>query len=357
MENNIFTNKELYSYHFDISNRQRRLDDFLKIYDVLKNHLEPKSKARINEDKIKEYIQLYKEKNRDFIKRVLNAINHIDFNKFCSDTYEQLEKLNSNINSNDKKKKYVYILGVNDDVGSSHKDFNIYKSNLWMFMLIWDKLETKPYDILLNVKIAIRLYGDEVEYLIVDDCSYSGSQIVDHVLYSDASETLYKYPNSFLIMNDVYKKSLFKPVQKHNIKIHLFIPYLSYIAWSKINEIKLTTCFDITTYEKYILNEFGVVLSSDDNSKLYELYNDFYRDYNPSRLIPIFFDHKIADTLSTVELILIKGQVLDNNNLRLIFVEPCDKLYTDMPKQDLFRILYCPIPPYHSFKKILEEKL
>ena len=28
-----------------------------------------------------------------------------------------------------------------------------------------------------------------------------------------------------------------------------------------------------------------------------------------------------------------------------------------MNEQDLYKILYCPIPPYNSFKKILEEKL
>lgn len=356
MNNNIFTNKELYSQHFDIANKQRRLDDFIKIYNILKTHLEPKSKARINENKIKEYVKLYKEENRDFIKRVLNSINHIDFDKFCADTYEQLEKFNTNIKTN--KKDYIYILGVNDQVGSSNMNFNIYKSNLWIFMLIWDKLEIKPIDIILNVKIAIQLYGDTVEYLIVDDCSYSGTQIIEQVLYTDASESMYKYSNSYLIRDDVYKKTMFKPIQKQNIKIHLFIPYLSFIAWNKINELKLLTCFDIVLYEKYILNEFGIVLTKEDSNKLYEFYSNFYKNhYNPLNLIPIFFDHKIADGVSTVELILTKGQVLDNPDLRLIFVEPCDELYNNITKEDLYKVLYCPIPPYHSFKKILEEKL
>lgn len=353
MENNIFTNKELYSYHFDKKNKQRRLDDFNKIYNILKTHLEPSSRARIDENKINDYINLYKEENKNFIKNILHSINHVDFDKFCSDTWEQLEKFNANI----KGKKYIYILGVNNQIGSSNMDFNIYKSNLWMFMLIWDKLKTKPDDILLNIKIAIQLYGDNVEYLIVDDCSYSGTQIVEQVLYVDASESMYKYPNSYLIKNDVYKKTMFKPVQQHNIKVHLFIPYLSYIAWSKINELNLLTCYDIIRYEKYILNEFGTILSQEDSNKLYELYSNFYKNYNPLNLIPIFFDHKIADGLSTVELILTKGQVLDNYNSRLIFVKPCDTLYDNLSEQYLFKQLYCPIPPYHLFKKILEEKL
>lgn len=352
MDKNIFTNKELYSLHFDLAGSKRRLDDFIQIYNILKTHLEPKSKTRINEIKMFEYVGLYKEENRDFIKRVLHSILHIDFEKFSADCWEQLEKFNSNL----KDKKYVYILGVNNQVGSSNTDYNIYKSNLWMFMLLWDKLKTKPIDILLNVKIAIQLYADSVEYLIVDDCSYSGTQIVEQVLYSDAPEAMYKFPGSYLIRNDVYKKTMFKPVQTQNIKVHLFIPYLSFIAWNKIQELKLLTCFDIILYEKYILNEFGVVLNKEDAEKLYKLYSNIYSNYNPLTLIPIFFDHKIADGLSTVELILTKGQVLDNPDLRLIFVEPCDELYSDMPKQDIYKILYCPIPPYHSFKKILEKE-
>lgn len=354
MEDNIFTNKELYSYHYNLDNKQRRLDDFKKIFTILKSHLEPKIRAQINQDKIIEYIELYNDENKDFIKKLLHSINHIDFEKFCSDTFEQLEIFNSNI----KGKKYIYVVGVNDQVGSSSKDFNIYKSNLWMFMLIYDKLETKPFDIILNVKIGIQLYGDTVEYLIVDDCSYSGNQIVNQVLYSDASETLYKYPNSYLIRNDVYKKTIFKPIKKHNIIIHLFIPYLSYIAWMKLQELKLLTCLHIITYEKYILNEFGTILSKGDSDKLMNLYSNFYNNINPLQLIPIFFDHKIADTISTVELILTKGQVLDNPDLRLIFIDACNELYGDIPQKNiLLKILYCPIPPYHSFQKLLEENL
>jgi hypothetical protein len=178
--------------------------------------LEPKSKAKINDMKMFECVSLYKEENRDFIKRVLHSILHIDFEKFCADCWEQLDKFNSNL----KGKKYVYILGVNNQVGSSNTDYNIYKSNLWMFMLLSDKLKTKPIDILLNVKIAIQLYADSVEYLIVDDCSYLGTQIVEQVLYSYASEAMYKCPGLYSIRNDVYKK------QCSNLSKHIILKFI-----------------------------------------------------------------------------------------------------------------------------------
>jgi hypothetical protein len=47
----------------------------------------------------------------------------------------------------------------------------------------------------------------------------------------------------------------------------------------------------------------------DKIKKLYLFYDSYV---NVDNLIPIFFDHKIADADSTIDLILIKGQVLDN---------------------------------------------
>lgn len=354
MKNNIFTNKSLYSYHFTIENAQRRLGDFKKMYDILEKHLKPQKVATINKDKINKYIELYKDENKDFIKRVLNSIYHINFDKFCLDINEQLEIFNSNI----KDKKYIYIIGVNNDTGSSSNDFNIYKSNMWMFFLIYNKLKKHPVDIILNIKIAIQLYGDTVDYLIVDDCSYSGSQIVDNVLYDNASETQYKYQQSYLIKSDIYKKTIFKPIQKHNINVHLFIPYISFIAWDKIQELKLTTCYNIITYEKYIINDMITILSINDGNKLRELYSNFYNNIDPLQGMPIFFDHKIADAYSTLELILTKGQVLDNPDERLIFIDACDELYNKIPHKDIIlKILYCPIPPYHFFEELLKKNL
>lgn len=225
-----------------------------------------------------------------------------------------------------------------------------------MFMLIYDKLKTKPFDILLNLKIAIQLYGNSYDYLIVDDCMYTGTQIVENVLYKDASETLYKIPNSYIIAKEIFSKTLFTPVSTPKINIHLFIPYISHNSYLKINDIQLLTCLNIILYEKYIVNNFKNVLDDSDSSKLLNMYSNFYNNINPLELTPIFFDHKISDTISTIELILIKGQVLDNPNKKLIFIDVCEK-YSDIEKSELYKILICPQSPYHLFKSILENKL
>ena len=100
MDFNIYINKELYSYHFTLDGRTRRIDDFLIIYEKLKNHLIPTSRTKINGTKINEYIELYQEENKTFIKTLLNTIYHINFEKFLTDTYEQLTILNDKLKNN-----------------------------------------------------------------------------------------------------------------------------------------------------------------------------------------------------------------------------------------------------------------
>ena len=98
-----------------------------------------------------------------------------------------------------------------------------------------------------------------------------------------------------------------------------------------------------------------------------ELYRNFYKWSwsDIGSLIPIFFEHKIADLVSTIDLILIKGQVLDNPKKRLVFINSCMYNMKDPNKRELnpklkdynYKKLYCPNPPYLNFKKILFSTL
>ena len=360
MDNNLFTNKTLFYKHFNLESRLERLEDFQKIYNILKNHLIPEEKAQINEEKLHKYVNMYKEENRQFIKNILNLIIHIPFDKFLKDSIEEVELFNKRM---EKHKKYVYIIGVNSKDGSDDFDFDIYKSNLWMFMLMYEHLKIKPFDILLNLKIAIKLYGDEYEFLIVDDCMYSGTQMLHNVLYLNSVESLFRFPKSFLATSEI-SKPMFEPVKTHNITVNLIIPYASISSLMKICRISLMTALNIIKYNKYVIKSFNELLSYDDLDKLYLLYNNFYRS-DTSSLIPIIFDHKISDNLSTIELVLIKGQVLDDPNKRLVFIDACeyDKNKKDHEKYNYnipnynMKNIECPTSPYHNFEKILKEKL
>lgn len=363
--NNIFINKEDFIKHHNIEYRNQRLTDFKEIYQILKNHLVPKEKAKINEKKLVKYIDAHKKENREIIKKVLQNVVNISFKKFLTELKKQIDNFNNYLISNSIK-KYVFVLGVSNDAGASNMDFNLFKSNFWVFLLGWKYLKIKPYDIILNLNVALRLYYPIIkDFLLLDDCSYSGDQMFNQVIKIASTEFLFYNKKGYIIKSET-KSTVYEPVQEKLINLHLIIPYLSKIAYDKISELELLTSFNIKRYNSYIINPFKELLDSDTLKKISILYKPFYGEWLQfGNLIPIFFEHKIADMVSTIDLILIKGQILDNPEKRIIFIDACEYKKNNQSKQDLnpqqkdFNKLklYCPNPPYLDFKKILLSKL
>jgi len=363
---NIFLDKTQFMKHHNIKYREERIRDMTQIYNILKNKLVPEDKAQINEKKLDEYVKLYKKENREYIRKVLESVVFISFNKFYTELKKQIDKFNKYIKTNNIK-KYVFVLGVGDDMGASSIDFNIYKSNLWVFFLAWKFLKVKPYDIVLNLNTAIRLHYESnniKDYLLIDDCSYSGDQMFNRVVNVASTELLFHEKNSFLIKSKT-RDTIYQPVQNKPINLHLVIPYLSRKAYNKISEINLTSGFNLFSYNSYIINQFSEILDQDTLKVISGLYRQHYNFIHFGDLIPIFFEHKIADMLSTIDLILIKGQVLDDPSKKLVFIDSCQYDKNNPDKYDLNpafanfnqKKLYCPTPPYWKFEKILKKKL
>ena len=361
--NNIYINKDLFIKHHNKEYRNDRINDFKEIYSVLKSHLIPKEKAIINEKKLKKYVDSYKKENRELIRKILQSVVHVSFKKFYSELKKQIEKFNLYLKENSIK-KYVFVLGVADDVGASSTDFNLFKSNFWVFLLGWKYLKIKPFDIILNLNTAIRLYYPKIkDFLLMDDCSYSGSQMFNQVIKVASTEFLFFDKKGFIVRSET-ENTVYEPVQEKLVNLHIIIPYLSSIAYNKIAKLDLTTGFNIVRYNSYIINPFNEILDHKTIKEIDQLYQQYYKGIYFGDLIPIFFEHKIADGVSTIDLILIKGQVLDDPKKRHIFVNACE--YNNNPKKkDLdpsqqnfnFKKLYCPQPPYIDFKKIILEKL
>ena len=95
--------------------------------------------------------------------------------------------------------------------------------------------------------------------------------------------------------------------------------------------------------------------------KIKKLYSFHISWVDVDNLIPIFFDNKIADSISTIDLILIKGQVLDDPKKRYVFIDACiynsDKEEFNPKSTDGLKFnekkLYCPKPPYLDFPELL----
>ena len=362
-EDNCFINKSLFYTHFDIKNREKRLNDFSDIYKKLKNHLEPTEKATINKNKMQKYINMHKKENRPLIKKLLDVTQYISFDVFKDNLFKQIERFNNYLQENNIK-KYIFCLGVGNDGGGAETDYNIYKSNLWVFMLIYHLLDVKPYDIVISLKNAFRLYNDKQidDYILMDDCTYSGSQVVERVIYSAATELMNNNQENSFIIDELTKNPIYQPIQQKRLNVHYVIPYLSKIAFDKLKKLELTTQVNVIIYTNNIINEYGKLIDTESMNKIKVLYNNFISWVNPESLIPIFFDHKIADSVSTIDLILIKGQILDNPKKRYIFIKSCVYDKNDPNKQELNpknknynqKKVYCPIPPYLNFNKLLK---
>ena len=359
---NMFLNKDLYAEHFGIEYRKKRVNDFLEIYNKLRNNLFPTENAIINKNRMKKYINMHKKENRELIKKILTNTGYISFKNFYNNLKHQIKKYNNYLKNNNIK-KYIYVIGVGNDNGSDITNFNLFKSNLWIFMLIYKYLIIKPYDICLNLNTAIRLHNKNInDYMLADDCSYSGDQVVNRVFYTAATEFLYKNKGIFRT-NDALKKTMFKVVEDKQCNIHFVIPFLSKIAYIKINEIKLLTQLNIILYTSYIINPYRDIFDPETIRKINIYYQKFHTYVDFGNLIPIFFEHKIADSVSTIELILIKGQVLDNPDKKYVFVNACmydkknpnKKQLNPEDKNFILKKIYCPNPPYLEFDKILQS--
>jgi hypothetical protein len=362
--NNLYINKDLFIKHHNKEYRSDRINDFKDMHKILKTYLIPKERANINEKKLKKYVEMYKKENRELIRKVLQNVVHVSFKKFYLELKKQIDRFNFYLEDNSIK-KYIFVLGVGNDGGASTTDFNLFKSNFWVFLLAWKHLKIKPYDIILNLNTAIRLYYPDIkDFLLLDDCSYSGDQMFNQVVKVASTEFLFFDKKGFVVRSQT-ENTVYEPVQEKLVKLHIIIPYLSSLAYNKIAKLDLTTAFDIIRYNSYIINPFSEVLDNKTLRDIDQLYQQFYKGISFATLIPIFFEHKIADSISTIDLILIKGQVLDDPKKRFAFIDACtyDKNKSHKlqfnPEIPNFneRKLYCPQPPYINFKKILLEKL
>ena len=364
-EENCFINKSLYYTHVNIEYRKKRINDFNKIYKKLKNHLKP-TKTIINKKKMEKYINMHKKENIPLIRKLLEVTQYISFDEFKKSLFNQIKKFNNYLEQHNIK-KYIFCIGVSNDGGSSDVNFNIYKSNFWTFLLGYNLLKIKPFDIMLNLKEAIRIYHTEYSidnFLIMDDCSYSGSQVVDNVIYNAATELMHTNKNSFMT-DDLMKKTIYHPIQNKVLNVHYIIPYLSKIAYDKLKLLELKTQINVIIYTNNIINPYKDIIDKNIMDKIKKLYSFYYEYVDVNNLIPIFFDHKIADSISTIDLILIKGQVLDNPKKRCVFINACIYNKNDPDKKEFnpktidgvkfnHKKIYCPKPPYLYFSELLK---
>jgi hypothetical protein len=241
----------------------------------------------LNRANVKEFIAASAPDARDAARKFIKATTHISFETFIRYVNKNLREVVKLVP--DSRPMFVYI-----DTG-----FVEYKtkSSYWLYLYV-KKIVKTLYDIKVEFVDMDNFYilQDNDILLILDDCAYSGSQISGTVAELDANDKM--------------------------LNIIVFIPFISNASIKVINDAikgneSLQKCkFSYLKYA-YKIKPLSDYMTAAELSTILK-----YDISNPRAAVeikkyPIYFDHKLADDVSTFTTIY-NGFVPNDWNLQIM---------------------------------------
>ncbi len=209
---------------------------------------------------------------QDICRKIINNTQHISFEKFIMNFNKIINELLLFIN----KDRPIFIL-IDNDMGEDHT----FKSNYWLYNYVSSYIQFKTNnncEIKLIFNTENKLLQNEDTIIFIDDCIYSGSQM---------SDTISRMENN----------------NKLKLTYYILVPYISNKGFdlivkefnelenrNKYCELKIPTNYNNLILINNILNK--------DELLILEQYYFKKTSINNSYLI--YFDHKLADTYSTI---------------------------------------------------------
>jgi hypothetical protein len=274
-------------------------------------------------------------KVQNICRKIIKNTQHISFEKFIMNLNKIINELLLFI----AKDRPIFIL-IDDNnwmLGENYK----FKSNYWLFNYVSSYIKFKTNNncdikLISNTENNLLQNGDTI--IFIDDCIYSGDQM---------SGTISRMQN----------------YNKLKLTYYILVPFISDTGLKLINKM-----FNKSINRKYYctlkipLNYNNITNINDvlsiDELKLLKEYYIFFQDINNKYLI--YFDHKLADTISTITLFYLG--VVPNNYNKYIYsinqakvipiIKNCKSYITGLnilsPK--------CPSPPYkEGFKNFIKN--
>jgi hypothetical protein len=288
---------------------------FFKFYLENKDKIFMKSGDRsINQENVEKWlknIQLYspeqiKETYLFFANTFIEFLLYVPFEKFyriLNDISLEIKDLLTNNNYN-YEKIYFFIPD------------NIHKSNLWVSLLI------------LNCLINNNILNEEIQNKIFYTNSYN-----DIIIHSDGKKSLCLYCDDMSYTgSQIYSNFVIRKKQPNliytNVDKYILISYLSDVAKEKLSKISNIHFFKSTINVQSYINQLKIKyaeINSDMVNNVLKMF-DYYINDNifqmgriacscNTKYVPIYFDHKIADELSTFNKLLFTGSYpIDKNS-------------------------------------------
>jgi hypothetical protein len=302
-----------------------------------------------------------------FAKQIIEKTIYISFEAFI----EQLKKICMSFKkhySNQKDVIFILIL-----------PFTINKSNFWVSMLCNEWIGNMINDVYFSLIDVYNHYIydgkaglKKIVCIICDDCAYTGSQLNGYcslvstkLKYKDKpKEPLYTDKSWLDWKNKVidHVSLLEKSIDINKFSINLIVPYMGSLANDMIQSNKIIMLpRDI---KKFNIFRDEIDIKHYSNNVLYEFENSFQYHTNISS---IYFDHKVADAISTFNKIYLLAPVFGCSvtNSSLCFIDGCcndDKIQDDINIYTIYiniedNKVTCPPTFYKSIKYTYCEKL
>ena len=268
--------------------------------------------------------------SREFAHDIIKYTKYVSFKEF-TDRIKIICNSYIKTYSSPEHKGTVFILIV---------PFKINKSNLWVSLLTFKYLSSIINDVYYDITDAYngtlnhrsRLYRKRIRCIICDDCSYTGNQLgfistfnYSMIQYPDKPLAPSKFTTEWLNWNTEIKRGAERYISGISLdmfSVDLIVPYMTRLAFGrleKIHHIKIPR-------DVWLLSTFAQ--QKDVNRIPLHILNEFKKTFQyHSDISAIYFDHKIADSVSTFHKIYMLAPIFNCavTNKRIGFIENCEK--------------------------------
>jgi hypothetical protein len=283
----------------------RPYNNFVKFYDENKNKLlMPKGiNYPLNYKKAKLWADSHCDKeSRVFADDIVRNTRYVSFKMFLNKLTEVCKSYKETY-SDKKHQGTIFVLIL---------PWNIKKSNTWVSMLAFEYLRDlvsevyyEIFDVFNDMKDKrSRLYGKKVRCIVCDDCAYTGQQLthmcsMDYHMIKFENRPVEPSPHSkeWFEWYDIVKskaKLIVDTVSINSFSVDLLVPYISTLA-----SIRLKKIHYVKVPKNYVkIPIFSQIINATKIPP--HIMNEFKRTFQYHKdLTAIYFDHKIADAIST----------------------------------------------------------
>jgi hypothetical protein len=323
------------------TSRTSRLAAFDKLYNENKTNIHMKKHVNypLNYKKGIKWAQYHCDaESNKFAESIIANTIYVSFAEFI----KQLEKVCKAFKHYyEKKKDTTFVMII---------PFTMKKSNVWVSLLVYPWLRELIHDIQFNVTNAYNEYvakqgKSNVVCFICDDCAYTGNQVMSYCSLTPNSTVYKNKPEEppatspeWLKWNKLVKEEtevLEKTIQRDTFSVNLLIPYMSTLAQQNaIDHHFLMIPRDIKIFRLFR-----------ESVNMHEYNQGIAREFESSfqyhtNISAIYFDHKIADAISTFNKVFLLAPIFNCGTLKrsLCFIDGCCNKKTISDNVDIYDV-------------------